>query len=75
MKKKPNRIIEAITGFLPVTRRAYKEDLKNLLIIIKGIKQAEVQHTQMEANLSKAVGNMQMAKSQSTRKDDDIAFG
>lgn len=74
MKKKQNRIIEALLGLLPVSRRAYKKDLRNILVILQGIKQAEIQHSQVESNLLRTVSGMQTPKSQSSKDDNDVAF-
>jgi len=72
------KLIEKFLGCLPVLRREYKKDLENIILILKGIRQADIQHTQMESNLLKAVTNMQTEKKSKSKKnkdEDDVAFG
>lgn len=73
------KLIKKLSGYLPIFRKDYKKDLQCIIEILKGIRQADIQHTQMESNLLKAVTNLQRERESGNKKSkdkkDDVAFG
>jgi hypothetical protein len=67
--KKLSNLIKKLKEYLPITRKIYKEDMKNFFIIINGIKQSEAQHSQMEMNLIQQLDSLKSKKPSSDSKE------
>jgi len=72
-----NKIIDKLLGYLPVSRKTYQRDMENLMIVIKGLQQTEIQHAQIEMNLLQNINALQAKKGKNNneKSKDDIAFG
>jgi len=73
------KIIEWIKDRLPINRKEYLKDLRNIKIVLDAVVQAERQHSQIEMNLAKNVDGLNTAKQQQetqskTADQNDVAF-
>lgn len=54
------KLIEKLKGYLPVTRKLYKKDHDAIMLVLDGLKQTDVYHTQMENNLLENMKRLQV---------------
>lgn len=62
------KLIEKLKAYLPVTKKVYEKDIKNLIIALQGLSQSEAQHSQMEMNLIQKLNSLQQTKSTPDKK-------
>jgi len=65
------KLIEKLKGYLPISRKAYMEDLTNIVTVIQGLKQAEAQHSQIESNLIQHLNALQNKTMPTDKKKKD----
>ena len=66
LKMKKLKLIEKLKLYLPVSRKAYAEDMSKLAVVIQGLTQSEAQHSQMEMNI---IQQLNSSKSKTPESD------
>jgi len=78
--KKRQSIFKRLSGYLPITRKAYYKDLRETLTAMEGLIQEDAHHSQIEQNLISAVSSIEKRLSDKAKKNNknnskkDIAY-